>query len=107
VAGIGTLILLQAIINISVAVGLLPVTGQTLPFISYGGSAYFFLGLGLGVIQAVAFDNKKQARQQKKDSDKQVSQHSDKQTDRNAGDSPTNTKTSPESGQTPLNTQQI
>lgn len=107
VAGIGTLILLQAIINISVAVGLLPVTGQTLPFISYGGSAYFFLGLGLGIIQAVAFDNKKQARQQKKDSDKQVSQHSDKQTDRNAGDSHTNTKTSPESGQTPLNTQQI
>lgn len=63
VAGIGTLIFLQAIINMSVAVGLLPVTGQTLPFISYGGSAYLFLGCGLGVIQAVAFDNKKQARQ--------------------------------------------
>lgn len=65
VAGIGTLIFLQAVVNMSVAVGLLPVTGQTLPFISYGGSAYLFLGCGLGVIQAVAFDNKKQARQTK------------------------------------------
>ncbi len=65
VAGIGTLILLQAVINMSVAVGLLPVTGQTLPFISYGGSAYLFLGLGLGVIQSVAFDNKRQARRAK------------------------------------------
>ena len=57
--------LLQAVINMSVAVGLLPVTGQTLPFISYGGSAYLFLGLGLGVIQSVAFDNKRQARRAK------------------------------------------
>ena len=58
----GTLIFLQAVINISVAVGLLPVTGQTLPFISYGGTAYLCLGLGLGVIQAVAFRNKKLSR---------------------------------------------
>ena len=62
VAGTGTLIFLQAVINISVAVGLLPVTGQTLPFISYGGTAYLCLGLGLGVIQAVAFRNKKLSR---------------------------------------------
>ena len=39
-----------------VAVGVLPVTGQTLPFISYGGTAYIFLGCGLGVIQSVAAD---------------------------------------------------
>lgn len=63
VAGIGTLIFLQAIVNMSVAVGVLPVTGQTLPFISYGGSAYLFLGTGFGIIQSVAFDNKKKARQ--------------------------------------------
>ena len=61
-AGIGTLIFLQAIINMAVAVGVLPVTGQTLPFISYGGSAYLFLGSGIGVIQSVAYGNKKQLR---------------------------------------------
>ena len=62
VAGIGTVIFLQALVHMSVSVGLLPVTGQTLPFISYGGTAYLFLGLGIGVIQSVAADNKKQAR---------------------------------------------
>ena len=65
VAGIGNLIFLQAIINMAVAVGVLPVTGQTLPFISYGGSAYLFLGCGIGVIQSVATENRKQLRQAK------------------------------------------
>ena len=44
VSGLGTMIYLQALVNMSVAVGVLPVTGQTLPFISYGGTAYVFLG---------------------------------------------------------------
>ncbi|MBQ8704078.1 MAG: FtsW/RodA/SpoVE family cell cycle protein [Bacteroidales bacterium] len=56
VAGMGTVIYLQALVNMSVAVGVLPVTGQTLPFISYGGTAYLFMGCGLGIIQAVAAD---------------------------------------------------
>ena len=56
VAGIGTVIYIQALVNMGVAVGALPVTGQTLPFISYGGTAYLFLGCGLGVVQAVAVD---------------------------------------------------
>lgn len=56
VAGLGTMIYLQALVNMSVAVGVLPVTGQTLPFISYGGTAYLFLGSALGVIQSVAAD---------------------------------------------------
>jgi cell division protein FtsW len=50
------MIYLQALANMCVAVGVLPVTGQTLPFISYGGTAYLFLGCGLGVIQSVAAD---------------------------------------------------
>lgn len=66
VAGMGTVIFLQAIVNMSVAVGVLPVTGQTLPFISYGGTAYLFLGCGIGVIQSVAADNKRQERLAKK-----------------------------------------
>jgi cell division protein FtsW len=56
VAGLGTVIYLQALVNMCVAVGVLPVTGQTLPFISYGGTAYLFLGCALGVIQSVAAD---------------------------------------------------
>ena len=57
VIGLGTLIFLQAAIHMSVSVGALPVTGQTLPFISSGGTAYICMGLALGIIQAVAYDN--------------------------------------------------
>ena len=60
VAGLGTVIFLQALVNMSVAVGVLPVTGQTLPFISYGGTAYLIMGGALGVIQAIADDTNKQ-----------------------------------------------
>lgn len=56
VLGLGTMIYLQALVNMCVAVGVLPVTGQTLPFISFGGTAYLFLGCGLGIIQSVAAD---------------------------------------------------
>ncbi len=62
VAGMGTVIYLQALVNMSVAVGALPVTGQTLPFISYGGTAYLFLGCGVGVIQAVAADEERKRK---------------------------------------------
>ena len=58
--GMGTVIYLQALVNMCVAVGVLPVTGQNLPFISSGGTAYMTLGLGVGVVQAVAGSTEKQ-----------------------------------------------
>jgi cell division protein FtsW (lipid II flippase) len=39
----------QAAINLSVAMGMMPVTGVTLPFVSYGGSSMVACWLGLGV----------------------------------------------------------
>ena len=65
VAGMGTVIYLQALVNMSVAVGVLPVTGQTLPFISHGGTAYLFMGCGLGIIQSVAADVYKKEDEEK------------------------------------------
>ena len=72
VAGIGTLIFLQALIHMLVALGVLPVTGQTLPFISYGGTAYLCMGCGIGIIQAVAADNKRQERKLKQQQNAQL-----------------------------------
>lgn len=54
---LGTLIFIQAAVNMAVAVGALPVTGQTLPLISRGGSALLAMGVAVGVIQSVAKDN--------------------------------------------------
>lgn len=48
--GIVTLILSQAFINIGVNLNILPLTGITLPFISYGGSSLLSLMLAIGVL---------------------------------------------------------
>lgn len=45
-----TLIGIQAILNIGVVIGLFPVTGVTLPFISYGGTSLLFLWCAIGIM---------------------------------------------------------
>lgn len=54
VAGVGFSILFQAMINMAVAVNLFPVTGQTLPLISAGGSSVWMTCAALGVILSVS-----------------------------------------------------
>ena len=43
----------QGLVNMAVAVGLLPVTGLPLPFISMGGTSFIFTGMSLGIIISV------------------------------------------------------
>jgi rod shape determining protein RodA len=50
VIGVTSLLGFQAIVNLWVAVGLLPTTGVTLPFVSYGGSSLLSSFLGIGLI---------------------------------------------------------
>lgn len=47
--GVGTLLLLQTSINIASILGLIPMTGVPLPFISYGGTSYLILSIALGI----------------------------------------------------------
>jgi cell division protein FtsW len=54
VLGISFLMVFQAFINMGVAVNLLPVTGQTLPFISMGGTSFWFSCAGMGIILSVS-----------------------------------------------------
>ncbi len=53
VIAVGLPIILQAFINMGVAVQLFPVTGQTLPLISSGGTSIWMTCLGIGIIQSV------------------------------------------------------
>ena len=48
--GLAFSIVMQALINMGVAVGLLPVTGQPMPLVSRGGTSLAFTGLALGII---------------------------------------------------------
>jgi rod shape determining protein RodA len=52
--GYGILIFFQTAVNIGVNLNVLPVTGLTLPFVSYGGSSLVSLMLGIGMVESVA-----------------------------------------------------
>ena len=52
-SGIAIWFALQAFINIGMTIGITPVTGLPLPFVSYGGSAMFADMIAIGVLQAV------------------------------------------------------
>lgn len=48
--GITTMIVLNAAVNMSVASGVFPTTGVTLPFVSYGGTSILFSALAVGIL---------------------------------------------------------
>ena len=48
------MLVLQALINMGVAVGVLPVTGLTLPMLSMGGTSMIFTGMAMGIILSVS-----------------------------------------------------
>lgn len=54
VVGISFILVFQALINMAVAVNLLPVTGQPLPFMSMGGTSIWFTSVAIGVILSVS-----------------------------------------------------
>lgn len=54
VLGVGLPIIFQALVNMAVAVELFPVTGQTLPLISSGGTSIWMTCLALGIILSVS-----------------------------------------------------
>ncbi len=57
-AGFASLIVGQASINLAVATNLMPVTGVTLPFISYGGSSLLACWIGVGLVTGACADRK-------------------------------------------------
>ncbi|MFM8322156.1 MAG: FtsW/RodA/SpoVE family cell cycle protein [Chloroflexota bacterium] len=51
--GVATMIAFQAIVNMGVNLQLMPATGLTLPFVSYGGSSLLSTLLGIGLVESV------------------------------------------------------
>ena len=58
--GIFAHIALQVVLNVAVVIKLIPTTGITLPFISYGGTSILFLmaemGIALGISRTIRFE---------------------------------------------------
>ncbi|WP_295124587.1 FtsW/RodA/SpoVE family cell cycle protein [uncultured Chitinophaga sp.] len=52
--GLSVTLVIQALMNMGVNVGLLPVTGVTLPLVSMGGSSVIFTSLAIGIILSVS-----------------------------------------------------
>jgi rod shape determining protein RodA len=51
--GLASMILFQLIVNIGMVVGIMPITGIPLPFVSHGGASLISLAVGLGIVQSI------------------------------------------------------
>jgi rod shape determining protein RodA len=52
-AGLAIMIFAQLVINIGMSMAVLPITGLTLPLVSYGGSSLVSIFLALGILQSI------------------------------------------------------
>jgi len=69
VLGVGIPIVFQALINMAVAVGLFPVTGQPLPLISTGGTSIWMTCFAIGIVLSVSVAREEKVNAQKKKND--------------------------------------
>lgn len=56
--GVASLITFQTVVNVGMNLNLLPVTGLTLPFVSYGGSSLITTFIGIGLVESVLLRHK-------------------------------------------------
>jgi rod shape determining protein RodA len=52
-AGLASMILFQVIVNLGMVVGIMPITGIPLPFVSHGGASLISIAVGLGILQSI------------------------------------------------------
>ena len=51
--GLASMILFQVLVNVGMVIGIMPVTGIPLPFVTYGGSSLISLLFGMGILESV------------------------------------------------------
>jgi rod shape determining protein RodA len=52
-AGLAAMILFQLVINIGMVIGLMPITGIPLPFVTHGGASLISIAAGLGILESI------------------------------------------------------
>jgi cell division protein FtsW len=76
--GLSMGLVLQAFVNMAVAVGLVPVTGQTLPLVSMGGSSIFFTSIATGMILSVSWGTREDAQEQALEQSEKLKEESER-----------------------------
>jgi cell division protein FtsW len=61
--GLALMLVIQAMVNMAVAVGIFPVTGQPLPMISMGGTSILFTSAAIGIILSVSYGIQREKEQ--------------------------------------------
>jgi rod shape determining protein RodA len=51
--GVGAMLLFQLFVNVGMVIGIMPITGIPLPFISHGGASLISIALALGILQSI------------------------------------------------------
>ncbi len=51
--GIASMLLFQLVINVGMVIGIMPITGIPLPFVTHGGASLVSLAIGLGIIESI------------------------------------------------------
>jgi rod shape determining protein RodA len=51
--GLASVLLFQLVVNVGMVIGIMPVTGIPLPFVTHGGASLTSLALGLGILQSI------------------------------------------------------
>ena len=57
--GISSIFAVQIVVNVGMTIGILPVTGLTLPFISYGGTSLVFSYAAIGMLLNISYANRR------------------------------------------------
>ena len=57
--GVAAIIFFQTVINVGMNLNMMPVTGLTLPFVSYGGSSLVSMMFAIGLAQSVIMRHRK------------------------------------------------
>jgi rod shape determining protein RodA len=52
-AGVASMILFQLVVNIGMVLGVMPITGIPLPFVTHGGASLVSMAAGLGILQSI------------------------------------------------------
>ena len=51
--GIGAMLLFQLLVNVGMVLGIMPITGIPLPFVTHGGASLVSIAIGLGILESI------------------------------------------------------